>query len=88
VGQGGGPKFLVDSRENGFIAGDFAGFVEAVMELHSHRAMRDRMARAARNTATSHSWDRVFEKVYARYATLLPREATERSRPMPLAMVP
>jgi glycosyltransferase involved in cell wall biosynthesis len=67
VSKHGGPKFLVASRKNGFVADSFETFVEALMDLRSHPHLRERMSNGARVAAMTYSWDSVFEKVYARY---------------------
>ncbi len=88
VSQDGGPKFLVKSHHNGYITRDVAGFADAIVELHSQPRLRGRMSRAARESAMTHSWDRVFEQVYARYEEALTRGASaNRSREMPFELV-
>ena len=67
VSKGGGPKYLVRSRFNGFVAQTFETFVEALLDLRSHPWLRRNMGEHARATAMEHSWDSVFEKVYERY---------------------
>lgn len=87
VSREGGPKFLVESRCNGYVAGDSAAFLDAILELRAYPALREDMASTARATALTHSWDRVFEKVYARYQEAFAREDVEAGpRPMPLAL--
>jgi len=76
VSQEGGPKFLVESGRNGYVAKDSAAFVEALMDLRSHPGLRQRMSQAARATAMAYSWDRVFEQVYGRYQEVLTPSAT------------
>ena len=71
VSREGGPKFLVASRRNGYIADNFETFVEALTDLRSHPHLRERMSAGARAAAMDHSWDSVFAKVYARYEDVL-----------------
>ena len=71
VSKEGGPKFLVASRKNGYIADSFETFVEALTDLRSHPHLRERMSEGARAAAMAHSWDNVFGKVYARYEDVL-----------------
>jgi glycosyltransferase involved in cell wall biosynthesis len=88
VSREGGPKFLVEPRLNGCIADDCDAFLQALVDMRARPALRERMARAARATAMTHSWDRVFEKVYARYSeALTPGPVADGRRPMPLALV-
>jgi glycosyltransferase involved in cell wall biosynthesis len=89
VSNEGGPKFLVASRENGYIADDFEAFVEALKDLGSHPGLRERMSQGARAAALTHSWDSVFEKVYAQYEDVLAaRRSPVRSHQMPLVLAP
>jgi glycosyltransferase involved in cell wall biosynthesis len=71
VSKGGGPKFLVMSRQNGYIADNFETFVEALTDLRSHPHLRERMSAGARAAAMDHCWDSVFAKVYSRYDDVL-----------------
>lgn len=80
VSNNGGPKFLVDSRKNGYIADSFATFVEAIMDLRSHPSLRERMSKGARASALTRSWDSVFEDVYSHYAEVLTGNSTQAHR--------
>jgi glycosyltransferase involved in cell wall biosynthesis len=71
VTNGGGPKFLVRSGETGFVAADDASFIRCILDLMDAPEALARMKRAARDHAFSISWDRVFEKVYASYESVL-----------------
>lgn len=71
VTTGGGPKFLVQSGETGFVAEDDARFIRHILDLIDAPEALARMKRAARDHAFSISWDRVFEKVYATYQSVL-----------------
>jgi len=73
----GGPKFLVNSGETGFVAADPPAFLQRVLELSSDRNLRDRMSAAARRHAVNRSWDSVFENVYSAYGAVL--EGTSRT---------
>ncbi|HET8550637.1 MAG TPA: glycosyltransferase [Bryobacteraceae bacterium] len=72
VTSGGGPKYLVQSGLTGLVAADDSAFIRAIVELMSDRAAQERMRRAAREYACSISWDRVFERVYSAYASVVP----------------
>ncbi len=67
VTSGGGPKYLVESDVNGFVAADDDAFVRAILQLAGDPALHGRMCRAARQHALTRSWDRVFEQVYETY---------------------
>ncbi len=91
VSKRGGPKFLVQQGNNGYVAGDFEDFVDALMDLRSHPALHARMAQGARATAMRHSWSAVFEQVYARYEEVLGPVHSRKSAQtgnIPLAVVP
>lgn len=72
VTTGGGPKFLVKSGETGFVAADDRAFCQYVLDLMVQPDLHARMSRGAREFACSISWDRVFEKVYEAYDSVLP----------------
>jgi len=63
----GGPKFLVQSGDTGFVAADEHSFLRCVVELATNRELREKMSASSRRRALGRSWDRVFEEVYARY---------------------
>jgi phosphatidylinositol alpha 1,6-mannosyltransferase len=67
----GGPKYIVEHGETGFIAPD-QGFTESILTLARDRSLLDRMRRHARTHALTCSWDSVFDRVYATYETVLP----------------
>jgi phosphatidylinositol alpha 1,6-mannosyltransferase len=66
----GGPKYIVRDGATGFVTEDdrFAG---AVAELVRDRARLNSMRLKAREYALGCSWDAVFDRVYAGYATAL-----------------
>ena len=63
----GGPKFLVEPGQTGFIAKDLDEFVAYTIQLMDNREELAAMKRFARETAMSKSWDAVFESVYEGY---------------------
>jgi glycosyltransferase involved in cell wall biosynthesis len=67
----GGPKFLVESGVNGFIATSDDDFIQRVEGLMLDRAEQLRMGEAARRFGCTLSWDSVFEKVYTAYRDCL-----------------
>jgi len=73
VSARGGPKFLVRPHRNGYIAQTPADFARALMGLRSHPSLRAALARGARETALTLSWESVFERVYQHYSDLLAR---------------
>ena len=68
VTAGGGPKYLVESGINGFVASDDDAFIRAVLDLVGDPVLHRRMCGAARAHALTRSWDRVFEQVYETYS--------------------
>ena len=91
VSKYGGPKFLVQPGQNGYVAGSFEEFVDAVMDLRSHPHLHAHMAQGARATALRHSWSAVFEQVYARYEEVHTQSSSNNPSPtrnLPLALVP
>jgi glycosyltransferase involved in cell wall biosynthesis len=72
VTAAGGPKFLIEPRVNGFVAESDWDFVRAANEMMTDRALHARMRSAARQHASSRSWDAVFEQVFRAYAGCLP----------------
>lgn len=66
----GGPKFLVRTGIDGFVADSDAAFIRHVLHVIGDPSLRDRMGAAAREHALSMSWDRVFERVYEAYESL------------------
>jgi phosphatidylinositol alpha 1,6-mannosyltransferase len=71
VGKGGGPKYLVRAGSTGLVAETPDEFAQALMDLRSHPALRERMACQARTAALQRSWDSVFENVYSHYSEIL-----------------
>jgi glycosyltransferase involved in cell wall biosynthesis len=67
VTDSGGPRFVLRSGENGFVAADLHGFVSRVQGLIDHPAELAAMRVSARIHALAASWDNVFESVYADY---------------------
>ncbi|MEQ1886880.1 MAG: glycosyltransferase [Bryobacteraceae bacterium] len=70
VSNQGGPRFLVQSKKNGFVADGFDDFVEALVDLRTHAYTRDLQSAGARATAMTYSWENVFEDVYGDYQKL------------------
>ncbi len=67
VSDKGGPKYLVDHGESGFVAKDIGEFISYTKELMIDRAKLIAMKENARERALSKSWDSVFESVYEGY---------------------
>lgn len=71
VTSAGGPKFIVKDGVSGFVAQTDAEFIERTACLLRDAALRQTMARAAREQARGESWDEVFGKVYDGYLTAI-----------------
>jgi glycosyltransferase involved in cell wall biosynthesis len=67
VSDSGGPKELVADKANGLItrSHDVDDFTDAIRALVTNRALRKRMANAARDSVIDRSWPRAFEKFWA-----------------------
>lgn len=63
----GGPKFIVQRGETGFVAKDLDEFVKYSIELIDDREKLERMKRQSLEFALTRSWDSVFENVYKTY---------------------
>ena len=63
----GGPRFVVDHGETGFVTGSDEEFLGAMVRLARDAALRRRMGAAARRMCLERSWDKVFEEVYRAY---------------------
>ena len=64
----GGPKFIVQEAETGFVAKNLDDFVKYSIELIDNPAKLERMKKASLDFALTRSWDSVFESVYKTYA--------------------
>ena len=63
----GGPKFIVQEGETGFVARNLDDFVKYSIELIDDRQKLDRMKKHSLDFALTRSWDSVFENVYKTY---------------------
>ena len=63
----GGPKFIVQKGETGFVARDLDEFVKYSIELIDDPAKLARMKNQSLEFALTRSWDHVFENVYKTY---------------------
>ncbi len=79
VSDQGGPKFIVQNNVTGFIAKNFEEFSKYALMLMDNPEKLATMKKAAREFASSRSWDAVFESVYDAYA-----EAIALSKAKPL----
>lgn len=81
VTRKGGPAAIVTDGADGLVRGrdDFA---DAVVRLATDRALRGRIAQAARATALKASWDAVFESVYRTYAEVASGVVKARAAPI------
>jgi glycosyltransferase involved in cell wall biosynthesis len=64
----GGPKFIVQVGETGFVAKNLDDFVKYSIELIDNPEKLERMKKASLDFALTRSWDSVFENVYKTYA--------------------
>jgi phosphatidylinositol alpha 1,6-mannosyltransferase len=63
----GGPRFIIRSKESGFIAAGPQEFAAYIARLQAHPGELARMRAAARAAACAASWDQVFDSVYSAY---------------------
>ena len=63
----GGPKFIVQEGETGFVARNLDDFVKYSIELIDNPEKLARMKKASFDFALTRSWDSVFESVYKTY---------------------
>jgi glycosyltransferase involved in cell wall biosynthesis len=85
VSSAGGPRYLVQSGVNGYVADSVEEILRAVLHLRLARSQRTRMSRDARDTALAYSWDNVFARVYQHYDEILagaPYPAASRKSPL------
>ncbi len=80
----GGPKFIVDHGETGFIAGNFEEFVKFSVELMDNPQKLSEMKELSRRYSFSRSWDAVFESVYDAYEKALEIAEEQKSRKLVL----
>jgi phosphatidylinositol alpha 1,6-mannosyltransferase len=71
VSDKGGPKFIIQHGETGFIAKTPEEFSGYCLELLDDPEKLSKMKQAAREFAHERSWDSVFEKVYQAYGETL-----------------
>ena len=76
VTTGGGPKFLVTPGVTGYVAANKGAFIDCIIELMNAPDLQRRMSAAARQHACALSWDVEFEKMYAVYDSVAPRQAS------------
>lgn len=63
----GGPKFIVQEGETGFVARNLDEFVKYSIELIDNPEKLERMKKQSLDFALTRSWDSVFERVYETY---------------------
>ncbi len=67
VSDKGGPKFIIRDGETGYVAHEPADYARYAIKLFDERDTVKRMKAAARENASSNSWDSIFEGVYDAY---------------------
>lgn len=70
----GGPKFLINHGENGFIATNESEFINFSLELFEDKEKLQRMKKKARESVLSKSWDSIFASVYEAYREISSRK--------------
>ncbi len=80
VSDKGGPKYLVDPGETGYVAANVDEFVKYGLELFDDREKLARMKVNARNSAMARSWDSIFEGVYDAYRECIRLEAENKKK--------
>ena len=63
----GGPRFLINSGVTGYVTENDSDFITRAISLMTDPVTHRRMRLAARQSACSASWDRVFEQVWESY---------------------
>ena len=66
----GGPRYIVEEGETGFIAKD-DGFAAAILRVLQNADLHGQMRLNARDAAHHASWDSVFENIYEAYYRIL-----------------
>ncbi|HEY0657661.1 MAG TPA: glycosyltransferase, partial [Pyrinomonadaceae bacterium] len=74
----GGPKFIVQEGETGFIAKDSDDFVKFSIELIDNPEKLANMKKYSREFALSRSWESVFESVYKAYQEAYDRRTSNK----------
>ena len=67
VTSSGGPQFLVDHGQTGYVARNDQEFIDYVLKLKTDPSLRERMGRHARRQCVLKCWDRTFIEVYKAY---------------------
>jgi glycosyltransferase involved in cell wall biosynthesis len=67
VTRSGGPKYLVNDGETGYVTNLGSDFCDRVVQLARDAGLQRQMAAAARRAMLDRSWDSVFEGVYRAY---------------------
>ena len=80
VSDKGGPKFLIEAGETGYVASNVDDFVKYASELFDDRDKLARMKVNARKSAMSRSWDSIFDGVYDAYRECICLEAEAKTK--------
>lgn len=67
VSDAGGPGFLVETGQTGFVCSNAAEFAEAILQLMRDPCLLQRMRERSRAVACGASWDNVFDALYDAY---------------------
>lgn len=88
VTRQGGPKYLIHPDEDGQLAASADEFARWIVQWSQDPARHAEMRLKARESASRHSWDSVWEDVYRRYEECFPneQEAGSGGTPQPVRM--
>lgn len=67
VSAHGGPQYVIEPGQTGFVARDLKAYTSAVLHLASDAGLQSRMSLAAREAALLRGWSAVFDRLYAAY---------------------
>ena len=76
----GGPKYIVQEGQTGYICDNLEDFIDYSLELMDNREKLLKMKEASRNFALSRSWDSVFESVYETYRECIRQKKLAKER--------
>jgi phosphatidylinositol alpha 1,6-mannosyltransferase len=84
----GGPVFVIEHGVSGWLAADERHLIDLALAIGRNPDQRRAVARAARDRASAHSWNQVFDELYALYAGPVLRPVPGDAAPQPLLARP